>query len=825
MREIVDKHFGDNWIVNVYLGHIADLTFWWDSYKAAKTALKNCVDKAVVSALTQRFFEKLVSQTETTKKVLAEGVLTQELLLEQTSKLFNVVRENNITLRWLLLQWFCVDKKLKAIVCKDVNEEMIVTFLLNVSQLEFHMRNILTDLIQKRQSIWEACKKESMERMQELSEYFSGQKPLVRAKQDDSLKQWFLDLKSQIDNLNFSSPTAAARKIVNIVNALENVEEFHKIESSLQVKQFLGDSRSYLQRMIRVVNIKENDLAILNIISDFSFAWNLIQADRFVQVFHDKIKNQPRICLLLRATFLKLVSIMDMPLVRINQCGSRDVVSVAAFYSSELLSFIRKVLEIVPQSMFTSLNSIISIQTSGFKELPLKIQKAEMIEYAQLDSRFELARCTRQISLFTEGILAMETTFVGIIEMEPRDVLEQGIRKELVLQVAKSLNDQIKYKTTKVEEFEDVLRKLGIQFSGFRRSFEYIQDYIQLHGLKVWQEEFGRVLNFNLEQECNLFLKKKILPSESIYQSIAVPIPAFASEPGENCGFIGRLVRELCRHTDPFKNIFVRARQGWFGMDKKETVGIKTFSLLMQALGVQGLSGIDRLISFMIARDLGRCFRLIKTVSTQEVKDLIAELVKEAFPFGKFSVALTKLYQKCWLVFDKISVKKELLEALSNVGQKQLLRIQIANELSFAAKIDSKSLSLCLESLNRSLISDILLSSHKFETQCDLIPELSNFFELSGLTNPVMKLYISENAPCDSFGVFVFLFVMTMVPNLFWLKKADLGHKSRKEKVDGAVFCLGIASLLKQTHPANTLTFISLVGQYVSALTRLSLFK
>lgn len=27
------------------------------------------------------------------------------------------------------------------------------------------------------------------------------------------------------------------------------------------------------------------------------------------------------------------------------------------------------------------------------------------------------------------------------------------------------------------------------RMSGFRRSFEYIQDYVNIYGLKIWQEE------------------------------------------------------------------------------------------------------------------------------------------------------------------------------------------------------------------------------------------------------------------------------------------------------------------------------------------------
>ena len=35
MREIVDKHFPDNWVIPVYQGHLADVTEWWRLFPAA----------------------------------------------------------------------------------------------------------------------------------------------------------------------------------------------------------------------------------------------------------------------------------------------------------------------------------------------------------------------------------------------------------------------------------------------------------------------------------------------------------------------------------------------------------------------------------------------------------------------------------------------------------------------------------------------------------------------------------------------------------------------------------------------------------------------
>ncbi len=42
MREIVDKHFPDNWVVPFYQGHLIDLTsYWGEHFPAAAKALGN----------------------------------------------------------------------------------------------------------------------------------------------------------------------------------------------------------------------------------------------------------------------------------------------------------------------------------------------------------------------------------------------------------------------------------------------------------------------------------------------------------------------------------------------------------------------------------------------------------------------------------------------------------------------------------------------------------------------------------------------------------------------------------------------------------------
>lgn len=53
----------------------------------------------------------------------------------------------------------------------------------------------------------------------------------------------------------------------------------------------------------------------------------------------------------------------------------------------------------------------------------------------------QVAKYTHAISVFTEGILMMKRTLVGIIQIDPKQLLEDGIRKELVHKIAVALHE------------------------------------------------------------------------------------------------------------------------------------------------------------------------------------------------------------------------------------------------------------------------------------------------------------------------------------------------------------------------------------------------
>lgn len=167
--------------------------------------------------------------------------------------------------------------------------------------------------------------------------------------------------------------------------------------------------------------------------------WSWIALQDYIKLMQKEIRKSPNIALLLKSTFMKLSSILNIPMVRMISAESPDVESVSKYYSNELIKIVKDVLQIIPQLVFENLDNIIAIFLTRMANEPHKFDKAELSKYSQYEQRMEISKLTNEISLFAESILNMETYLIGVIEVNPKEVLEAGIRKELIKLIARIL--------------------------------------------------------------------------------------------------------------------------------------------------------------------------------------------------------------------------------------------------------------------------------------------------------------------------------------------------------------------------------------------------
>jgi len=65
------------------------------------------------------------------------------------------------------------------------------------------------------------------------AEFFSGTKALTRVTRNEQLQAWFHDIAGQMSSLDYVDATVAGRKIVQLIQALEEVQEFHQVRPEM----------------------------------------------------------------------------------------------------------------------------------------------------------------------------------------------------------------------------------------------------------------------------------------------------------------------------------------------------------------------------------------------------------------------------------------------------------------------------------------------------------------------------------------------------------------------------------------------------------------
>lgn len=506
MRELVDKFFPSNWVVSVYMGITINAIDYWENFKAAKAALTNTCNNKMVKETFSKRVDSVVMLTQKIKNLLKEGTLTDDFVLDNINKILNLLINANYVMRCLLLHNCSAtfydnhkkSKQLRDVILKEMNHDTtkLLELMICTAELELKIREILTRLLEERDESWKKSKAVGLEEVNNLSELFSGSKPLTKVPENEQLKLWFDNIAKQITSLSDTITTKSMKKITQLIQALDEVEEFHGIKSTSTIVQCLSESKNALRNALRAASLREESLVTLETVADVSYAWCTI--DLYTNLMQNMIKENPAVTSRLRALFLKLASAMEIPLLRINQAHSEDLVSVSQYYSNELIKYIQKVLQIIPEMVFSIVEKIIELQTWGIKEVPTRLDKDRLREFSQLEQRREVAKLTHSASTFTTGILDMRSTLVGVIRIDPAELLEEGLLKELAKHLSKKFEEFIEPHTKKnqalLNNFLPRLQKLAESMDGYKRSLEYIQDYINMHGLKIWQKQVSKML-------------------------------------------------------------------------------------------------------------------------------------------------------------------------------------------------------------------------------------------------------------------------------------------------------------------------------------------
>lgn len=423
MREVVDRYFCDNWVVHVYAGVTADLTLEWSRFPAAKAAIEGVVNLDTVRSMhvsNARLVGRCMAEL---RAYLTMGILTDPFVLDNGRDLLGCLRRCNAAARWRVLHRRTANARYHPIVCAAVpagtgsadpklegdhavSDAHVVSLILLTSQLEMQLKEIFRGLLERREEIWTGCRASASGIMTDLSHYYrGGDRALARVPRHDGLVQWFGSMAGEVRDLECDSGehfTVVGQRIRLCVQALEEVEQCDPVDSDVQVKALLQEARSMLLQMARAAGVCADVLEDIRWISDMSYGFECMRS--YVPIIHSRITKDPSNVSLLRGFFLKLSSSLDAPAERLRQLGSPgEEERVTAYYSSQLVSIVRRVLEVVPVSMFSVMAQMADIVERRLQSAPSRVQAGGLMQCAQPGERYKLAMMAHEISIFAKG--------------------------------------------------------------------------------------------------------------------------------------------------------------------------------------------------------------------------------------------------------------------------------------------------------------------------------------------------------------------------------------------------------------------------------------
>lgn len=805
MREIINKFFPSNWIVTVYMGVTVNLVDYWDNFKAAKSALQNLYDTKLVKDIFKNRGEHVPKLISKIHILLKEGTLTDDFVLDNINKILNLIINSNFVLRWLMLHnsqvtFFDNNKRSKGL--KDVIQReskydpiKLLELLVSAAELELKIREILGRLLNYRNDSWTSNKSLALEAINNLSELFSGAKSITKVSDNSKLKLWFDNISKQITSLSDTVTTKSIKKITQLIQALDEVEEFHGIKTTFAVVQILSEAKDALRNALKAASLKEEYLVTLETVTDISYAWCTI--DLYTSYMQDSIRDNPAVTSRLRALFLKLASAMEIPLLRINQAHSDDLLSVSQYYSNELIKYIQKVLQIIPEKVFSIVEKIIELQTWTIKEVPTRLDKERLREFAQLDHRMEVAHLTHTASTFTSGILDMRSTLVGVIRVDPAELLETGLLNELSRHVNRKfeelLEGQLKKNQVTINILMPRLEKLADAMDGYRRSLEYIQDYINIHGLEMWQKQISTII------------------SESVSKEISMRKGVDMYSP--SAGFMGSLARQIAHLLDTRLAVYIPNSCAWFDIkSQNEIFNTKAFAKLHKAIGIVGLHGLDTLYAFMIKNQLYILQKLIRSNNEKYFQNFTTQNIKTIKDYELAISKGNKFFQ-------------QILELLPVIGTLQILRKHLAYQLNTCCKFDSAHLEATLRTFNESLLNEIRginTESTKPTISQELLFYTDNHLRRCGLYNPYNKIYIKsmqEVCNVDMSGLLGVLLIAQSCRLQLSKSTGDLFAKKPGDNIDGFSILIGIHTVMHQSITSPVDNFIDVLCCYIKLTT------
>lgn len=165
------------------------------------------------------------------------------------------------------------------------------------------------------------------------------------------------------------------------------------------------------------------------------------------------------------------------------------------------------------------------------------------------------------------------------------------------------------------------------------------QDYMQVHGLAIWQEELCKLTALVLERELKLRSSRTRFQDSRITQGnfnfstaeeedtayLIEALDQSVSEGGQT--FLGALYDEVFVLTNPFETLYSFSLCGFFhNTSGGEQVGLNTFELITTAIGVCGAHALDRICQLEIYNQIRDASAYLNKILQNNLRDQVSHI-------------------------------------------------------------------------------------------------------------------------------------------------------------------------------------------------------
>ncbi|VDO48208.1 unnamed protein product [Haemonchus placei] len=396
-----------------------------------------------------------------------------------------LISQYNSSLRWLILHTSKTTTKkassyVQAIDIYPQFDAQALVLLLRASNFEMDFFTAYKECLRNKKENIQKFTGAACAVITEMAQLFSQDFGSLNKDRQTKLHDWFLLMKKTLEELDLEN-RRNGEFVIQVKRRIAQVGEMHDLSRNLALAQHLQRLETQLDCLSALYNVREEDERQAQRYADPSYLWPIL--DDWTPRIQRRILESSNVNVV-RALFFKLsISISTL----CDRFSDERKNLIGRAYSYHLERRLRTILQTIPNKLFMVLKTTLCPALQ--RQWDPVLDKSAAREMADFDDNFHLAESTYTISNLSLGVSRMALKKVGVISINPKELLEEGIRRELALELPSLLT-----LLDKNSSLEDVLRILSLNLHPFQRGFIYMCEHVDVNGHDMWREEVDAVL-------------------------------------------------------------------------------------------------------------------------------------------------------------------------------------------------------------------------------------------------------------------------------------------------------------------------------------------